>query len=80
MEHEGLTYPTEITLEKTIYVRTGEQGREEITMLRYRDYRFFKVGTEEEEARETPIGGADGGELPPEGSPPPPPPPSGPGP
>ncbi len=75
--HEGLSYPTESSVEKNVYVRTGEQGREELTTLRYRDYRFFKVGTEQEEARETPAGGGDGADSDPEPeSPPPPPPPA----
>lgn len=59
LNQQGLTYPTESTLEKSIYVRTGEQGREERTVLRYRDYRFFKVGTREEEARDAPVPGTE---------------------
>lgn len=64
LENQGLTYPTEASMEKSVYVRTGEQGREERTVLRYRDYRFFKVGTQEQEARD-----ASGAEE----TPPPPP-------
>lgn len=71
LEHEGLTYPTDSSLEKFVYVRTGEQGREEKTSLRYRDYRFFKVGTKEEEARDKP----SGPEAPPPAPPPDPSPP-----
>jgi hypothetical protein len=56
LENEGLTYPTDSSLEKFVYVRSGEQGREERTSLRYRDYRFFKVGTKEEEVRHQPSG------------------------
>ena len=54
-ENEGLTYPTESTLVKSIYVRTAEQGVEEKVILRYRTYRFFKVGTQVEEARDRPV-------------------------
>ena len=71
LDHEGLTYPTDSSLEKFVYVRSGEQGREERTSLRYRDYRFFKVGTKEEEARDKP----SGPETPPPAPPPDPSPP-----
>jgi len=50
-DNEGLTYPTETTVVRSVYVRTGEQGLEEKAVLRYRAYRFFKVGAEETEAR-----------------------------
>ncbi len=75
--HEGLTYPTESSVEKSVYVRTGEQGREESTTLRYRDYRFFKVGTQQEEARHAPAGEPGTGTADPEKESPPPPPPPG---
>ena len=65
LSHEGLTYPTECTMEKNVYVRTGQQGREERITLRYRDYRFFRVGTEVEAARDESLAGADDAGTPP---------------
>jgi len=50
-ENEGLTYPTETAIMKNVYVRSAELGLEEKTILRYRTYRFFKVGAESEGAR-----------------------------
>jgi hypothetical protein len=65
LSHEGLTYPTECTMEKSVYVRTGQQGREERVTLRYRDYRFFKVGTQVEDPRDESLTGADEAGTPP---------------
>jgi len=53
-QNEELTYPTETTIAKSVYVRSAEMGLEERTVLKYRSYRFFKVGTEAEEARPVP--------------------------
>jgi len=53
-QNEDLTYPTETTIMKTVYVRTSDLGLEEKLLLRYSSYRFFKVGTEAEEARPQP--------------------------
>lgn len=66
LDNEGLTYPAETTLAKSVYIKTAELGLEEKIQLRYRSYRFFKVGTQEEEARDKPA--AD-----PNAAPPPPP-------
>jgi hypothetical protein len=77
-DHEGLTYPTETALVKSVYVSTAEQGVEERIVLRYRSYRFFKVGTQVEEARDRPL---DPNAAPPPApgasETPPPPPPEG---
>jgi len=54
-DNEGLTYPTETMLAKSVYVSTAEQGLEEKSVLRYRSYRFFRVGTAVDEAREKPL-------------------------
>ena len=55
----GLTYPAEATVAKSVYVTSAEQGLEEKSALRYRSYRFFKVGTQQEEARDEPAGPID---------------------
>ena len=52
--HKGLTYPAVARIHKSVYVSSAEQGLERISVLRYRSYRFFKIGTQEEEARDEP--------------------------
>jgi hypothetical protein len=49
---------------KSVYVSSAELGLEEKTVLRYRDYRFFDVGTEVEKARDKPAEGATPPDLP----------------
>jgi len=58
-ENEGLTYPAETTVTKSVYVSTSEQGLDEKIQLRYRSYRFFVTGTKEEEARDEPAASPD---------------------
>ncbi len=58
--HEGLTYPAVSTLTKSVYVSTAEQGLEERSVLRYRSYRFFRVGTQVDEPREAPVSDTPG--------------------
>jgi hypothetical protein len=70
LDNEGLTYPAETTVAKSVYVKSAELGLEEKVQLRYRSYRFFKVGTQEEEARDKPA--ADPNAPPPPPADPPP--------
>lgn len=58
-QNEGLTYPAETTVTKSVYVSTSEQGLDEKIQLRYRSYRFFVTGTQEEEARDKPAAPPD---------------------
>jgi len=46
-DNKGLTYPTETMLVKSVYVRSAEMGLEEKIVLRYRAYRFFVTGAEQ---------------------------------
>jgi len=75
-QSEDLTYPTETTITESVYVRSAEMGLEKRTILTYRSYRFFKVGTEAEEARPAPAPdpNVDPGTPPPEATAPIPPP------
>jgi len=62
-ENGGLTYPAEATVTKSVYVSSAEQGLEEKTVLRYRSYRFFVTGAQQEEARDKPAAPPDEGDL-----------------
>jgi hypothetical protein len=75
-QNEDLTYPTETTIAESVYVRSAEMGLEKRTLLTYRSYRFFKVGTEAEEARPAPAAdpNLDPNAMPPASTPPSPPP------
>jgi hypothetical protein len=52
--HQGLTYPAVASIHKSVYVSTADQGLERKTVMRYRSYRFFKIGTQEEDVRDEP--------------------------
>ncbi len=56
LELNGLSYPTDQALSMTSLNRSGKMNLEEKTAFRYEEYRFFKVGTQEEVKETAPPG------------------------